>query len=205
LIVADSGDSALDTTVYIASLGGVPPAPIDVEVLASNGDSVFVVSKSDADDRRAGEQAFFDAKLVGDGQAHAFDLIFRDAADPGRVFGSIPIRVSATYVSAVTAVDADEDEVSYAFVNPAGERVATLHGATIGDATGVVTWEPDVAGTDTFVVEAFDGRGGVDRETYDVDVAATNTGNQLPVIANEAPEVAVVGPTVPTRRVYERC
>ncbi|MEM6332223.1 MAG: putative Ig domain-containing protein [Planctomycetota bacterium] len=194
-IIADTQDSSWDTTAYITSFGGTSPDQIDIEIVSSTiaGSGILQVVSSDGTGKLPGESAAFDVALIGDGQAYAFDLLLRDVNDPTRVFGSVPVQINASYLSDVDAQDPDGDELSYAFIDTLGNEVSTLHGAAINSVNGKITWEPSTPGIYDFIVQASDGRGGVDRESYSVTVEPTGAGNASPVIESTAPDEAAVG------------
>jgi RHS repeat-associated protein len=131
-----------------------------------------------------GETATFTTRITGDGAAHSFDLLFV-RPNSGVVLGSIPVTLNNDYVYPVRAVDADNDPITYRLLEgPAG--------ATIDPTTGRLIWEPTQAGTFQFAVQADDGRGGRDTQSYAV-VVTQGAANVAPTITSPAPTVATVG------------
>ena len=111
----------------------------------------------------AGETASFDVTLTSDGNPHSFDLNF---VRPGAnvILGSIPVTINGSnYLYPVQAVDADGDPLSYSLVE-------SPFGAKIDATSGRITWTPPAAGVYRFVVQADDGRGGLDTQEYEVTV-----------------------------------
>ncbi len=134
----------------------------------------------------AGQIANFDIQLLGDGQAHAFDLEFVRVGT-GMLLGSIPVTVNmADYIYDVDAIDPDPlDTVTY-------ELVGDTHGAQFDSATGLMTWAPLDAGEYQFTVRASDGNGGEDTQTWTVQVGTTSDGNNDPYITSTPPTEATV-------------
>lgn len=106
------------------------------------------------------------------------------------VITSSPVVVAAImepYRYDVDAMDADLDPITYSL---------TTHpeGMQIDPASGVVTWTPSVfaLGDQAVTVQASDGRGGVDEQTFVVRVQS-RAGNHPPVIVSH-PVTAVVVP-----------
>jgi RHS repeat-associated protein len=90
------------------------------------------------------------------------------------------------YTYQVTAIDADNDHLTYNLNSgPAG--------ATLDPQTGLLTWvPPPVAGVYHFTVSVTDGRGGQDQQAFDLTVGIDNP-NFPPVIRSQAPGTVTLG------------
>jgi hypothetical protein len=132
-----------------------------------------------------GQTATFTVRLTGTGEAQSFNLLFTQEGTSGVRFGSLPVVIDYPYDSPVFAVDPDGDVVAYRLLDaPAG--------ATIDSATGTITWQPTVAGSYPFRVEASDGRGGFDFQSYTV-VVTQGSANAAPAFTSKAPTAGSVG------------
>jgi hypothetical protein len=133
----------------------------------------------------AGDTATLDVRITGDGQPHAFDLLFvRDGT--GNVLGSIPVLINAPeYAYRVRAIDPDGDTLSYQLLQgPAG--------ATLDAQTGELRWRPASANRYSFRVQVSDGRGGLSVQDFEVEVRQ-GVPNQPPVFDSALPAGATVG------------
>ena len=119
------------------------------------------------------ETVEFDVQLIGDGQAHSFDL--QVVSDTGVVLGSIPVIIRSLYRYDADAVDADDDTLTYSLV---GET----HGAEIDPETGKLNWAPSQTGDYEFTASVIDGRGGEDIQTWTVSVLESSANNADPVL-----------------------
>lgn len=191
-IISDTGDARLDTTVYVSSLGSIDPSSVDVDLIDPSGSGLLTVDQEPNFRTSLGTHAEFDFTLTGDGEAHAFTLDYINA-ETNQTYGSIPVLINVGYQSQAQAIDPDQDAVTYSFIDTSGEQTFTLHGATIHPTTGDIDWDPTVAGTYTFTIQAKDSKGARTQETYDVVVETSNAGNSDPVIDSTAGELATVG------------
>jgi Putative Ig domain/Bacterial Ig domain len=161
----------------------VPRIPVEV---ISSDPSIAFVNQSGTVGGVAGGQVSFQVQITGDGAAHDFDLLFV-RTDTGAVLGSIPVTLNDHYAYTVHAIDPDNDPVTYSMLaGPAG--------ASVDPQTGVLDWEPTQAGTYHFSLEAADGRGGYDTQSYDV-VVTVGAPNQIPTITSTAPTSAMANST----------
>lgn len=89
-----------------------------------------------------------------------------------------PAVVGVKYQYDVTAVDPDNNSISFSLTSPPS-------GMTIDPATGILTWTPASAqvGSAPIVITASDGLGGTDTQTFDLPVVATAT-NAPPTITS---------------------
>jgi RHS repeat-associated protein len=148
--------------VTAAISAAVRSARRDVDAVAAPAYSGFVNLTGVVPGVAGGEHAVFNIRLTGDGVAHSFDLKFLQAGT-GNQLGSIPVVIDYPYDSPVLAIDPDGDVVSYRLVQAPAD-------ASINHDTGIITWQPTAAGSCVFKVEASDGRGGFDYQTYTVIV-----------------------------------
>lgn len=205
-IIADSGDSALDSTAYITGLGAVPAGPADILLEDQPDDSTVTsiialdIDQSDAvffnlEPARDGDPASagwatYNVTITGDGADHAYDLRFIDAFGAGYDFGSIPVTINKDYFYLVTAQDEDNDLLTFSLpVAP--------EGAVIDQASGQIHWAPPHstgAVAYDFVVRVEDGRGGFDEQRYSVTVSPDLT-NSTPTKQDPGPQEARI--TVP--------
>ncbi|HIP96216.1 MAG TPA: tandem-95 repeat protein, partial [Anaerolineae bacterium] len=185
-IISDTSDPVLDTTVYISSLRGSLPGPVDIDLEASLASAPFENLTGIVPGVEPHQTASFDAKFTGDGHAHSFDLQFINAGT-GAVLGTLPVSINNRYFYLVQAIDPDGDELSYSMpVAPAG--------ATMADPQDpLVQWLPPEPGTYDFTVRVEDGRGGWDEQAFQVVVTGSgSTNNNPPTITSTPPTQAAV-------------
>ena len=127
------------------------------------------------------QTAAFDVRLTGPAAPRTFDLVF-SRPSTGVILGTIPVTVNESYRYSVAALDGDGDAITYRLLQgPTG--------ASIGPATGLLTWTPAVPGAYSFTVEASDDRGGATTQTYTLTVSAGV--NRNPVVTSAAPDRAI--------------
>ena len=205
-LIADSGDNALDSTVYISGIGAVPAGDADIRLVTQPNDptatSIVALDEYDppADavyssvrparpgDADAVGWATYNVTITGDGRPHAYDLQFVDAYGSGYDFGTIPVTINKNYFYLVEANDADHDPLTYSLpLAPAG--------ASIDTATGQIHWAPPRTSTAVdydFVVRVEDGRGGFDEQRFVVKVSP-DLNNAIPVVVEPGNQTARVG------------
>ncbi len=95
--------------------------------------------------------------------------------------------IGEQYTYSAQATDADGDDL--AWVMTAGPA-----GAFMNATTGVLTWTPvaEDLGTQSFAIEVRDGRGGVNRQQWDIVVEEGELENEAPVITSSPPTSARV-------------
>jgi fibro-slime domain-containing protein/RHS repeat-associated protein len=111
------------------------------------------------------------------GQTYNFDLFFAERHTAGstlRFQTTVELEPDHPYVYDVDALDPDNDPLTYSLLDGP-------EGMAIDPVTGLITWSPGpgVTGSETVTVRVEDGRGGIDDQTYTLNVAA-GTGNDAP-------------------------
>jgi hypothetical protein len=124
-------------------------------------------------------------------QALAITVTDGSLANRAPTITSTPLEVAVVdqpYRYSARATDPDDDPLGW--VMTAGPR-----GAFLNAGTGVLTWTPteDDLGIVAFAVEVRDGRGGVNRQQWDVTVDLGNPNNQPPVFTSQPGNEARVG------------
>ncbi|MHC1763418.1 MAG: putative Ig domain-containing protein [Verrucomicrobiia bacterium] len=101
---------------------------------------------------------------------------------------SVTANVNSTYLYGARASDLDGDTLSWSLGAP------RLDGMVIDSSTGLIRWTPapGQAGPQSVRLEVSDNRGGVDIQSFIVEVATTPA-NSAPAVASTAPRFAVVG------------
>ena len=184
LIVADTEDDILDTTVYISSLGAVP-RDVDVKLIPDpdDGDSgIFENLSGTLSGLEVGEQATFDVRFEGDGAAHRFDLwmVVDDGTD-SKILGKVPVTINNDYRYEVQAWDEDGD---YPLTF---ELLQAPTGADWIPGTSTIGWEPPSdAGMHSFEVRVSDTRGGTDVQSWDVDVSTADQARSISFVTPQA-------------------
>jgi fibro-slime domain-containing protein/RHS repeat-associated protein len=113
------------------------------------------------------------------GQSYAFDFFFAERHTSQSNFflqTSIALDAGRQYTYDVAAIDADDDELTYSLVTgPAA--------MTIDADSGLIAWNPGPAdiGSHSVTVEVSDGRGGIDSQSYVLNVYGPST-NQPPLV-----------------------
>ncbi|MDR2642854.1 MAG: putative Ig domain-containing protein, partial [Planctomycetaceae bacterium] len=187
-IVADASDNILDTTIFISNLGGTASQPMDIDVSPSKEDVNVKNTTGVNIGVNPGETAVFNVEVTGNGSSDYFDLQFTNQVT-GEILGSIPVRVNNGHFYLLQAIDPDGDLITYSMpVAP--------EDATINSQTGAIKWNPNQTGSYTFTVRAEDGRGGVDEQTYTVNVTDSNAGNNTPIIEKIYDSEVAVGRNV---------
>ena len=79
---------------------------------------------------------------------------------------------TVAYSYDVEATDPDQDTLTYALTT-------SPTGMTISSSSGLIQWTPDQVGDHPVTVEASDGRGGVDTQSYTLNVVAFNEAPQI--------------------------
>ncbi len=98
--------------------------------------------------------------------------------------------VDRAYQYELAATDTDGDTLSYHLL------ATTADGMTIDRRTGVILWSSPIAGTYELNVRVADGRGGVDEQTFTLDISETEiVSNQAPLIRSTAPTTAIAEET----------
>ncbi|MGB0766316.1 MAG: Ig-like domain-containing protein [Phycisphaeraceae bacterium] len=133
----------------------------------------------------AGDTATFDIQLIGDGQAHSFDLHFVRAGTQV-LLGSIPVTLNASYEYDVDAIDPDGDVLTY-------ELIGETYGATIDSQTGEVYWPADTTGSYALTAKVTDPHGASDTQAWTLDIDNVGTGNTAPVVTSTVPDEATAG------------
>ena len=176
IIVADSGDEILDTTVFIENLSGFASTPIEVDLEPSplNPNTTTNVLTPSQTGLLPGDVATFDVEFTGTGQGDAFELHFLDVTNGG-LLGRIPVTINNDYFYLVEAVDPDNDPIQYLLVDAPS-------GATMDPDTALVQWDPPAPGLYDFLVRVEDGRGGFDEQPFTVFVTDSNVSNNPPTI-----------------------
>ena len=111
-----------------------------------------------------------------------------DVANQKPGFNSTPVTTTTLekpYQYQATATDANGDILTY-------DLPVKPEGMTVDAATGTVVWQPTLeqVGTHDVILRVKDGQGGVDIQSFQVQVDAENT---APVITSNPPEQAVAG------------
>ena len=153
---------------------------IDLTVVASDPSVLVTNLDGVLDGIAGGENVTFNLEFTGDQTPQSFDLLLVRADNPGVVLGTLPVRVNDGFFYDADAVDADGDTVTY-------QLIGNAHGATIDSGTGYLNFSPADNGRYEFTVEASDGRGGTDRQTWTLNVTDVNTGNLPPELAADFP------------------
>jgi RHS repeat-associated protein len=175
-IVADRGDTILDTTVFISNLGAITTQPIDVDLQASEPGVGFENLSPIQTGLLPGDTATFDAEFTGGTTGEAYQLQFIDASSGGSMLlETIPVSINNDYFYPSLAVDPDGDVLTYSLAQAPS-------GATIDAGSGLIQWDPPATGDYPFVVVAADGRGGVDEQPFMVTVTDSESGNQAPAV-----------------------
>ena len=124
-----------------------------------------------------------------DGQTYSLDVFFAErmtGASHLAFQSNFPLE-PARYLYDVDAVDPDNDPISYSLVSgPAA--------MSINPKTGMLAWNPTSAqvGSYSVVVQAADGRGGFDRQTFTLNVV-NPAPNVAPVVQSSAPDRVIIG------------
>ncbi len=113
------------------------------------------------------------------GETYPFDFFFAErhtTQSNFRLQTSIALEPGRQYTYTVEAIDPDGDALTYSLLT-------APDGMAIDSTTGVITWNPGPAqlGEHTVSVQAADGRGGVDTQTYTLRVLAPSN-NQAPTV-----------------------
>ncbi|MCY2986805.1 MAG: putative Ig domain-containing protein [Planctomycetota bacterium] len=126
------------------------------------------------------------------GSAEQRYLLSVTEAPPNRppLITSLPVaeaEIAQPYQYDVDAVDSDLDPITYSLI-------AGPQGMQIDSASGLVTWAPtsSAAGDQAVTVQASDGRGATDQQTFVVRVQG-QSGNHPPVIVSEPVTAAATG------------
>ncbi|GAA6619287.1 putative Ig domain-containing protein [Scytonema sp. NUACC26] len=114
---------------------------------------------------------------VTDGKGGTAQQVFKvkTLAEPGNhapIIISDPITIAYTslgYTYDVKALDSDNDSLQYSLVNP-------LQGMTIDANTGLISWDKPVAGEKDVTVQVRDPRGGVDTQSFKLNVSSVVVG-----------------------------
>jgi RHS repeat-associated protein len=165
-------------------------APLTMEIDAESG----LVSWTPAAVHVGGQPV---AVVVEDGRGgsdrQAFVLQVLAANRAPQIGSSPPTQaiVGQPYVYQVLASDPDGDPLLHALLQAPS-------GMGIDAASGRIDWLPTEAqlGRHTVTIEVSDGRGGSDRQSYEL---AVNDANRAPLISSTPPQLAIVG----ERYVYE--
>ncbi|MEM1108240.1 MAG: putative Ig domain-containing protein [Planctomycetota bacterium] len=174
------------TSAFVTTFADTVQQQVDLNVIASDP-SVLVNNITGIQNGVFdGSDISFDIEFTGDAIPQSFELLLVRADDPGVVLGVLPVRINDGYFYDVDAVDPDGDTVTYALI---GET----YGATIDAGSGFLNFQAPANGQYTFTVEARDGRGGRDEQTWTIAVTDVNTGNQGPQITSDAPDSAEIG------------
>jgi YD repeat-containing protein len=123
-----------------------------ISVISSDPNVLFENVSGDVTAIGPGETATFDVKLIGDGAAHAFDLLFV-RGDSGEIVGSMPGTINVEYFYRPHAIDPEGDPLRFSLLQ-------APNGAQIDELTGEVRWQPTVIGQYPFKIQVSDGRGG---------------------------------------------
>jgi RHS repeat-associated protein len=173
------------TSIELAIQSALGSVAFDLDVIIRDSSGVASLASPDRINASPSQPGYADISFVGDGGAHGFYLEFvRHNTDV--VIGRIPIGINASYRYDVDAFDSDNDILTYSLQGDA-------HGASIDSKTGEISWLPAEERVYSFTVQVSDGRGGIDTQTWDVDVAAINASNASPMITAVTPQVAEVG------------
>ncbi len=188
-LALDHGGTAWDLTFISSSIGNEKDAfteALAFEVASETAEAVntaWNISLVSSDPAVSfeilggtvvGDTVSFDVRFTGDGTANYFDLQFVRTEYPGIVVGAIPTAIGNGYLYDADAIDPDDDVLTY-------ELVGETHGATIDSETGVLEWLPAGTGLYDFTARVTDGRGGLDVQTWQVNVTNSNASNTPPL------------------------
>ncbi len=155
-----------------------------LDVIASDPSVIIENLTGELNGIGADDSASFDIRFTGDGINRAFDLLFI-RPQSGVIVGSIPVTFNNDYTYHAAALDPDGDDITFALAaGPAG--------ATIDPTTGLLTFEPSVAGVFDFIIEARDTQGGVTTQAFTLNVTLGRP-NNAPIITSPPPAQAVIG------------
>jgi len=190
ILLADSNDPKVDTTVYVCNLGGksAEPITVGVEAVGENLDDVFESITPSVSGVWHGEEAVFDVALRGDGVPRTFFLQFTDITPghAGDILGTIPVAINTDYYCDLDAGDNNPDDVlTYTLTAKPDET------ATIDSLTGEVSWRPTSTGVFDFCVVVEDGQGGSAEMSWSVEVTSALENNAPEFSEAEKPPVDV--------------
>ncbi|WP_182864853.1 putative Ig domain-containing protein [Rhodopirellula sp. JC639] len=164
---SDAAAAEAFTNVFSDVLGESIIRNIPINVVASDPDVGFVNLTGIQTDIATGQTVSFDIQFES-GTPSRFDLAFVNA-NTNEVLGSIPVNLGDVYEYQVVAVDPDNDELTYRLpVAPDGMAV---------DSAGRITWTPSVdqSGVVDVKVAVSDGRGGMDAQSFQIQLAEPGT------------------------------
>nr|WP_161501616.1 putative Ig domain-containing protein [Rhodopirellula sp. SM50] len=174
---SDAAAAEAFTNVFSDILGESIIRNIPINVVASNPDIGFVNLTGIQTDIAPGQTVSFDIQF-DTGTPSRFDLAFVNA-NTSEVLGAIPVNLGDVYEYQVVAVDPDNDDLSY--------RLAVAPGGMTVDSAGRITWTPpaDQNGAVDVTVTVSDGRGGVDDQSFQIQVAEPGTGSIAGAVTSE--------------------
>jgi len=187
ILLADSGDSHVDTTVYISNLGGFSSQEFHVIPVASEP-SVVTHFAPESMTAQPADSVEFDVDFTGTTNTPtSFLLRFEDEAS-GQLLGAIPVAINNTYYYVARGIDPDPvgGPLTYHLVD-------APDGASIGPRSGVLRWEPSSLGNAHFIVRVQDTAGAYSDQEFTVSVTNVGGENQPPEITSLAPTQADVG------------
>ncbi|MEL7496446.1 MAG: putative Ig domain-containing protein [Planctomycetota bacterium] len=166
--------SISDPTVEVTNSDGQTP----------DGDRYLLLTGPDGSDTLApGERTVVRSIEFFNPNSTQFDFELALIAQPNVApdFVSTPNTeglVGKSYAYQSLAIDQDGDELTYSLM-------VAPSGLSIDDGSGEITWAPTMedVGTHNVMVEVIDGRGGVDIQTYDIEVLEERP-NRPPVIVS---------------------
>jgi RHS repeat-associated protein len=179
--ITDTSDGVLDSTVYIANLGGGEPDLVDIGARVAGEPSAtdYFIPGDAAQHVGPNEGGEVHFQLKGDGQPRQFNLEFYDVDDDEVVIATVPVSLNTDYYWDIDAYDPDEgDTLTYRLIEQPDDT------ATLDEATGRLYWRPTSVGKFDFKVLVEDGRGGKAEHSWTVDVQADHT-NTPPVFREE--------------------
>jgi uncharacterized delta-60 repeat protein len=185
-------DAATTVANGVQSAIGAVLASASYNVTASAASaSVSVTSAAgDVNGVAAGSTASFELSLTANATSASTDILFTDPST-GRLYGSLPVRVTAPYTYDLTASDSRGLPVTYTLVQaaaPAGDDDQVVDARIDGSQ---LTWNATTVGTYTFTVQASDGTLQA-YQTFSVTVDEAASTNHDPVVTPVPDQAAVV-------------